>query len=124
MAVVQDSLDQINRRLEELRVLFEDAQHKQHGAVTFSLSDCGRGCLGCPHPYWYRWVSRPSRKVLGERDFFAVKIQYPARVIAQSRAVKDHRAAVYMREIEHLVARRSRMAKNARQLLRDANKEV
>lgn len=127
------SLVKINRRLVELQKLIEDAQHKKHGSLTLSLCECGRKCLGCPHPTWLKWIDKTQIKRRAPQSggyketnprklFFAVKTKEPARIIAQSRAVKDHTAAMFVAEAKTLIESRKKIVDRLSLVLRESSK--
>lgn len=130
--IIYRSVSKINARLVALKPLIANAQHKQPGAITLSLNACGGGCLACPHPTWYRWVGSRRRRnyrgvniqksTLDKGRFVAVRVKYPLKVIAQSQAVKDYTAAIYVAEAVRLLERRSSIIKHLSWAKRLANK--
>jgi len=54
-----ERVEEINIRLRELTGEIKKSQPNHvAGAVTLHLYDCGKGCLGCPHPKWLSWFLR------------------------------------------------------------------
>lgn len=134
--VVYTALSEINRRVFTLQDLIKEAQHKQHGSVTLSLNSCGKSCSGCPHPVWLKWVNTARNKRFSTRadtaglksaktgKFVAVKVQNPKAIVAQSRAVKDHTAAMLVAEAVDLLDRRALIIKHLSQALRTSKKAI
>lgn len=50
-------LETFNMRLAHLAELIKQNQSKTAGAITLHLHPCGPGCLGCPHPKFYKWFN-------------------------------------------------------------------
>lgn len=130
------ALSGINRRLFDLQDLIKQAQYQQHGSITLTLAACGRGCSGCPHPQWYKWVNsarlgrynpqggttkKPKSR---NAQFFAVRVDNPKQIIAQSRAVKDHTAALFVAEAVNLLERRSNILNHLKYAISSAKKAM
>lgn len=133
LTLVFNKLIEINDRLVELQELIKGAQYKRHGSLTMSLYKCGRGCLGCPHPKWLKWVNldkpRYSKNAIQNavqikdgrvHRFVATYAKYPKKNITHSTAVKDHKAAQYVGEATRLIEQRSRIIKHISQAVREA----
>lgn len=119
---IQRALQSINRRLVRLQSLISESQYNRPGSLTLTLKSCGKQCLGCPHPQWYRWCSRmPRRKnfqgssisrLSDDRSaYFAVSTTEPLRIISHSFVAKDHTAAMLVAEAVRLLKLRSRLVK-------------
>lgn len=64
-------IDTINARLKELANEIKKSQpNNVAGAVTLHLYDCGKGCLGCPHPKWLSWFLRKKPGTESNETFF------------------------------------------------------
>lgn len=50
-------LETFNTRLADLADQIKNNQSKTVGAITLHLHPCGPGCLGCPHPKFYKWFN-------------------------------------------------------------------
>ena len=130
------ALSEINRRVFALQSLIKEAQFKQHGSVTLSLNSCGKNCSGCPHPIWLKWVNSAKNKRFSTRadaaglkstkqsKFVAIKVQNPKAIVAQSRAVKDHTAAMLVAEAVELLDRRALIIKHLSQAVRVSKKAL
>lgn len=130
------ALSEINRRVFVLQDLIKEAQFKQHGSVTLSLNSCGKNCSGCPHPIWLKWVNSTKNKRFSTRadtvgskstkqsKFVAIKVQNPKAIVAQSRAVKDHTAAMLVAEAVELLDRRALIIKYLSQAVRVSKKAL
>lgn len=68
-----------NNHLIYLRDQIRLAQPRTHGAVLLELERCGRGCLGCPHPQWVKWVNRNMQNQINPPSWFATRIDSPGR---------------------------------------------
>lgn len=62
-----------------LREQIRLAQPRTHGAVLLELERCGRGCIGCPHPRWVKWVNRNQQSAKAAPTWFGTRIQSPGR---------------------------------------------
>lgn len=133
---IYSALSGINRRVFKLQDLIKEAQFKQHSSVTLSLNTCGKNCSGCPHPIWLKWVdtTRSKRfstradtagsKVTKASGFVGVKIENPKAVVAQSKAVKDHTAAMLVAEAIDLLDRRAAIVKHLSQAVRSSKRAL
>lgn len=57
-----NELDYINYRLEEISDFLKEIQPAKDGSILLGLSNCGPGCLGCPHASWTVWKRRLGKK--------------------------------------------------------------
>jgi len=73
----EQAMISLNARLFELARQIKKSQPKRHGAVLLQLNNCGRGCIGCPHPRWQRWVNRNVENRLKATSWFAVSLKSP-----------------------------------------------
>ena len=71
------AMDSLNARLSELARQIRTSQPKRHGAVLLQLNSCGRGCVGCPHPRWQKWVNRSVENPMMPVTWFAVTVESP-----------------------------------------------
>lgn len=54
--VAAHRLDWLTQELISISQLLLQNQKKGHGTVAMELHQCGRDCLGCPHPRWVQYV--------------------------------------------------------------------
>lgn len=60
----------LNRKLIWVQARLRQVQPKSPGSLLLDLQDCGRGCMGCPHPRWLKWFAPSGTnelKLLGAR---------------------------------------------------------
>lgn len=74
---IERAMESTNARLSELAGQIRSSQPKSHGAVLLQLSNCGRGCMGCPHPRWQKWVNRKVENPMLPASWFAVNVKSP-----------------------------------------------
>ena len=51
----------IHLELRECQLKYALAVEKDRASIALELYNCGRGCIGCPHPRWvrYHWIEVP-----------------------------------------------------------------
>lgn len=78
--VAAHRLDWLTQRLIELSGLLLANQPKAHGTVALELHQCGRDCLGCPHPRWvqYTWPQTPQQVAAAKEARDAENADVPA----------------------------------------------
>jgi hypothetical protein len=99
----------LNRKLMWIADELKRIQPKAPGSVLLDLRDCGRGCMGCPHPRWIKWFApKPGLefKLLGARvpgD--------PSLALARSGKFEEHyrEALNLVAEAKRLLALKSRL---------------
>lgn len=76
-----DRIERINARLIEISGELRESQPSSPGSVTLDHVECGRSCLGCPHPRWNLWFERRT----GEKNYFlARRVTDPKRRLRKS----------------------------------------
>lgn len=70
-------INEINYRVEELAEEIKSSQKEYVGAVTLNLYDCGKDCLGCPHPKWRFWFARKVHPKSTETILLSTQVKYP-----------------------------------------------
>lgn len=101
-----DRIDEINVRLKELKELIKTNQPRRPGAITLHLYDCGKDCLGCPHPRWLEWY---SNKKLEDSPFLSYKVNNPLRRLKRTGEFEENAEKVkgYVQEVINLTKERS-----------------
>lgn len=74
-----DRIKSINMRLMALTTEIKESQPKTGGAITLHLYDCGKECMGCPHPTWLHWFLRKKNPGNTETIMLSTKIDNPMR---------------------------------------------
>lgn len=107
-----DALHAYNQDLLQLRDQLATCQPKGEGWVALELWECGRGCLGCPHPRWVKHILITDKK--GESRPVCINLSAEKRdpVLAVPRKAKYYTEAVrYIRTIKEVLDRRSKLLK-------------
>lgn len=80
------ALQYCNQRLAFLADRLREVQKRDHGAILLQLELCSRGCLGCPHPRWVKWVNRREQDRNAPSTWYAARLERPG-VAARGRDV-------------------------------------
>lgn len=103
-----------NQALVDLQQALRESQPREHGAILLELNRCGYGCLGCPHPIWQKWISKPSSRALSGRAWVATRMKRPlAAATAMGRPEATLKLIV---EAQKVVEKRTRLLEHLKRV--------
>lgn len=105
---------EIHHELRECQLKYELAVELDHASIALELYNCGKGCLGCPHPRWlrYHWTEVQLTLENPEHKFKAVGRPINSPVQAIPRKAKNRTLLLSLvREAQHIIKERAKLLK-------------